>query len=105
RGGGGSAARAPRRAGMMQAEKVAGDLREAHDAVAGLHAPVPGLAATLRRLERRAPQAPDLIGPVAQSLEQALRALEDTRLQLEAAPAQTGLEPATLGRHAERPYS
>src|SRR5262247_3290982 len=96
---------AERRTGMMQAEKVAEDLREAHEAVAGLNSPVPGLAGTLRRLERRAPQAPDLIGPVNQSLEQALRALEDTRLQLEAALAQTGHDPQTLERIEERLFA
>src|SRR4051794_10659073 len=32
---------ADRRTGMMQVEKVAGDLREAHDAVAGSQSPVP----------------------------------------------------------------
>jgi len=96
---------AARRAVMMQAEKVAEDLRDAHEAVAGLNSPVPGLAGTLRRLERRAPQAPDLIGPVNQSLEQALRALEDTRLQLEAALAQTGHDPQTLERIEERLFA
>ena len=39
---------AERRAAMMQAEKIAGDLREAHEAVAGEHSPVPALAAALR---------------------------------------------------------
>ncbi len=49
---------AERRAAMMQAEKVAGDLRDAHDAVAGSGSPVPALSAAVRRLERRAAQAP-----------------------------------------------
>src|ERR1700738_4978884 len=44
---------AERRAAMMQVEKVAGDLRDAHDAVAGDQSPVPALAAAVRRLERR----------------------------------------------------
>ena len=35
---------AERRTAMMQVEKVAGDLREAHDAVAGAQSPVPTLA-------------------------------------------------------------
>src|SRR5262249_53499047 len=60
---------AARRAIMMQAEKVAEDLRDAHEAVAGLNSPVPGLSGTLRRLERRAPQAPDLLRPAAPSPE------------------------------------
>ena len=42
---------------MMQAEKVAEDLRDAHEAVAGSQSPVPMLAAAVRRLERRQAQA------------------------------------------------
>ena len=53
---------ADKRALMMQAEKVAGDLRDAHEALAGAQSPVPVLSAALRRLERRAAQAPGLIG-------------------------------------------
>ena len=51
---------AEQRAAMMQAEKIAGDLRDAHDAVAGSASPVPALAAAVRRLERRGAQAPAL---------------------------------------------
>src|SRR6185437_7492314 len=54
---------ADKRAAMMQAEKVAGDIRDAHDAVAGTQSPVPMLSAAVRRLERRAAQAPALIDP------------------------------------------
>src|SRR6185295_5260982 len=49
---------AQRRAAMMAVEKVAGDLRDAHEAVAGAQSPVPALSAALRRLERRSAQAP-----------------------------------------------
>ncbi len=44
---------ADRRALMMQAEKVAEDLREAHDAIAGANSSVPAFAGVIRRLERR----------------------------------------------------
>ena len=47
---------AERRTTMMQGEKIAGDLREAQDAVSGNHSPVTALAAAVRRLERRAAQ-------------------------------------------------
>ncbi len=81
------AALAERRTTMMQAEKVAEDLRDAHEAVAGSHSPVPGLSATLRRLERRSGQAPALVEPVVRALDHALAALEDVRSHLEAALA------------------
>ena len=76
---------ANRRADMMQAEKVAEDLREAHESLAGSRSPVPSLAASLRRLERRVAQAPALLEPATKALDQALAALEDARANLEAA--------------------
>src|SRR5689334_489380 len=54
---------AEKRAAMMQVEKVAGDLRDAQDAVSGSQSPVPALSAAVRRLERRAAQVPGLIEP------------------------------------------
>ena len=39
---------AERRTAMMQGEKIAGDLREAQDAVSGNHSPVAALAAAAR---------------------------------------------------------
>jgi len=41
---------AERRAAMMQAEKIASDLRDAYEAVAGNSSPVPGFASAIRRL-------------------------------------------------------
>jgi DNA repair protein RecN (Recombination protein N) len=96
---------AERRAIMMQAEKVAEDLREAHEVIAGSHAPAPGLAATLRRLERRASQAPQLIEPAIKALDHALAALDEVRAQLEAALAQAGHDPASLERIEERLFA
>jgi DNA repair protein RecN (Recombination protein N) len=99
------AALAERRTTMMQAEKVAEDLRDAHEAVAGSHSPVPGLSATLRRLERRSGQAPALVEPVSRALDHALAALEDVRLQLDAALAQADHDPRDLERIEERLFA
>ena len=99
------AALAERRTTMMQAEKVAEDLRDAHEAVAGSHSPVPGLSATLRRLERRSGQAPALVEPVARALDHALAALEDVRMQLDAALAQADHDPRDLERIEERLFA
>src|SRR6516165_4485147 len=76
---------AERRAAMMQAEKVAEDLHDAHEGIAGTHSAVPALAAMLRRLERRTGQAPALVAPVVAALDRALAALDDVRVQLEGA--------------------
>ena len=63
---------ATRRTIMMQSEKVAEDLRDAYDALAGSNSSVPALAAVIRRLERRATQAPTLVEPSVKSLDAAL---------------------------------
>ena len=63
---------AERRAAMMQADKVAEDLRDAHEAVAGERSPIASLSAALRRLERRRAQAPALIDPSVKALDVAL---------------------------------
>src|SRR6516225_4534480 len=89
---------ADKRAIMMQAEKVAGDLRDAHEAVAGAQSPVPILSATVRRLERRAAQAPALIEP-------AVKGLDDARGHLDAALRQADHDPGELERIEERLFA
>ncbi len=96
---------AERRAVMMQAEKVADDLRATHEAVAGPTSPVPPLATAARRLERRATQAPALIEPAVKAIDTALTALEEARLQLEAALQLAEYDPAELERSEERLFA
>jgi DNA repair protein RecN (Recombination protein N) len=96
---------AARRTAMMQAEKVAGDLRDAHDAVAGARSAVPMLASAVRRLERRAAQAPALIEPAVKSLDAALHALEDARGHLETALRTADHDPRELERIEERLFA
>jgi DNA repair protein RecN (Recombination protein N) len=96
---------AERRTGMMQAEKVAEDLRDAHDVIAGAGSSVPALAGVIRRLERRAPQAPSLVEPAVKALDTALTALEETRGHLEAALRTADFDPAELERIEERLFS
>jgi DNA repair protein RecN (Recombination protein N) len=96
---------ADRRAGMMQAEKVAGDLRDAHEAVAGASSPVPALSAAVRRLERRTAQAPALIEPAVKSLDAALTALDEARGHLDAALRAADHDPLELERIEERLFA
>src|SRR5215475_6002401 len=96
---------AERRAVMMQAEKVAEDLRGAHEVAAGNHSPVASLSAALRRLERRTGQAPALVEPVVKALDHALAALDDVRTHLEAALAQADHDPRDLERIEERLFA
>src|SRR6185295_7329901 len=96
---------AERRAGMMQAEKIAEDLRDALDAVGGANSPVPTLAAALRRLERRAAQARPLIEPAVKGIDAALAALEETRGHLETALRMADYDPHELERIEERLFA
>jgi DNA repair protein RecN (Recombination protein N) len=96
---------AERRTVMMQGEKVAADLRDALDAVTGSASPVPGLAAAVRRLERRQGQAPALIAPAVKAFDVALTALDEARSDLERALAAADHDPAELERIEERLFA
>src|SRR5262249_14855118 len=96
---------ADRRTGMMQAEKVAEDLREAFEIIAGSSSSVPALSGAIRRLERRAAQAPTLVEPTVKALDAALTALDETRAHLEAALRTADFDPAELERIEERLFA
>jgi DNA repair protein RecN (Recombination protein N) len=96
---------ADRRNGMMQAEKVAEDLRDAQDAVSGKASPVPALAAAVRRLERRQGQAPAFIEPAVKALDAALTALDEANLHIDRALATAAFDPYELERIEERLFA
>jgi len=96
---------ADRRTAMMQAEKSAEDLRATHEAVSGPLSPVPPLATALRRLERRAAQAPALIEPVVKAIDSALSALDEARVHLEHALRVAEYDPLELERLEERLFA
>jgi DNA repair protein RecN (Recombination protein N) len=96
---------AERRAAMMQAEKVADDLRSTHDSLAGPNSPVSPLASAVRRLERRAAQAPALVDPVTKAIDAALTALDEARLQLEQALQLADYDPQELEKIEERLFA
>ena len=96
---------AERRGAMMQAEKVAEDLRATHEAISGPQSPVPPLATAVRRLERRAVQAPALIGPIVKALDAALSALDEARTHVEQALGVAQYDPPELERIEERLFA
>ncbi|MGB8397962.1 DNA repair protein RecN [Bradyrhizobium sp.] len=96
---------AERRTTMMQGEKIASDLREAQEAVGGAHSPVPALSAAVRRLERRAANAPDLVGPAVKAIDAAINALEEADQHLNAALIAADFDPAELERIEERLFA
>jgi len=96
---------AERRTAMMQAEKVAEDLRDAYEVIAGGNSSVPALSGVIRRLERRVAQAPTLVEPTVKALDAALTALDETRAHLEAALRTADFDPAELERIEERLFA
>jgi DNA repair protein RecN (Recombination protein N) len=96
---------AERRATMMQIDKVAEDLRDAHAAVAGEHSPIASLSAALRRLERRRGQAPALIDPAIKAIDASLTALDEAGSHLDAALRAANHDPRELDRIEERLFA
>ena len=96
---------AERRALMMQAEKIAADLRDAQEAIAGETSAVTSLAGVMRRLDRRRAQAPALIEPVVKAIDATLVALDGAQAALETALRETAFEPGELERVEERLFA
>jgi DNA repair protein RecN (Recombination protein N) len=66
---------------------------------------VPAISAALRRLERRASQAPSLIEPAVKALDAALTALDDARGHLDQALRTADHDPRELERIEERLFA
>jgi DNA repair protein RecN (Recombination protein N) len=96
---------AEKRTMMMQIDKVAEDLRDAHDAVAGEGSPIASLSAALRRLERRRAQAPALIDPAVRAIDASLTALDEADSHLDAALRAANHDPRELDRIEERLFA
>ena len=96
---------AARRQAMMQGEKVFADIREARDHLSGDAAVMPVLLSVSRRLQRRMPQAPDLIEPSVKALEDAIEALESATRTVEAALEACAVDPNELERCEERLFA
>ncbi|MEE1609992.1 DNA repair protein RecN [Microvirga sp. CF3016] len=96
---------AERRVIMMQSEKVAQDLNEAYEVVAGNTSPVNELSAAVRKLERRGAQAPALVEPSVKALDAALVAIDEARAALEEAIRATEYDPRELEQTEERLFA
>jgi len=96
---------AERRTAMMQGEKIAGDLRDAQEAVSGNHSPIAALAAAVRRLERRAGNSPTLVEPAVKAIDTAINALEEADQHLTAALIAADFDPSELERIEERLFA
>jgi len=96
---------AERRAAMMRAEKTAGDISEAQDVLEGPASPLPALSGLLRRLQRKAAEAPGLLEEIVKSLDDALVALDSTQAAVEAAMRAADFDPRALEMTEERLFA
>ncbi len=96
---------AAERTRMMQAEKVTGELRDAHGALSGEHSPTAELSSLMRRLERRSAQAPALIEPSVKAIDAAIEALELAEQTVERALRDARFDPRELERAEERLFA
>ena len=96
---------AGRRQLMMNAEKLAAELADTLDALRGEGTSGARLAAALRRIERQASVAPDLLGPVAAAIARVLEETNAAQAKIEEALAATAFEPEALERAEERLFA
>jgi DNA repair protein RecN (Recombination protein N) len=96
---------AEQRAAMMRAEKIAGDIQDAHEVLAGPGAASPQLASLLRRLQRKAAEAPGLLDDVIKALDDALVSLDAAQSGVEAAIRATEHDPRQLELTEERLFA
>lgn len=93
------------RATMMRAEKIAAEIGEAQELFAGNNSPVPPLASLLRRLERKAGEAPGLLDDTIKALDEALLALDAAESGIGAAMRATEFDPKRLEEAEERLFA
>jgi len=90
------------RAAMMRAEKSAADISEAQDVLSGPASAVPALSALLRRLQRKAAEAPGLLDDVVAALDEALVSLDAAQAAADEAMRRAEFDPRRLEEAEER---
>lgn len=96
---------ADKRADMMRAEKSAGDIAEAQELLSGANSPVPALSGLLRRLQRKAADAPALLDPIVKALDEALISLDGAQAAADAAMRAAEYDPEALEKAEERLFA
>ncbi|MEM8749127.1 MAG: DNA repair protein RecN [Pseudomonadota bacterium] len=96
---------AGRRQTMMAAEKIATDIDEAHQVLAGQGSPVPTLVSAMRKLERKSDQAPGLLDGCIEAFGSALDALTTAEAELEHALRLSEFDPQELENAEERLFA
>lgn len=92
-----------RRQHLMQLEKSADEVRDAEEILNGPHAPGVSLSALLRRLSRQNPDS--IFGPLVETLDASLVALDRTNEALEDLKRQMAYDPHELEQVEERLFA
>ncbi|AZO13855.1 DNA repair protein RecN [Mesorhizobium sp. M2A.F.Ca.ET.043.05.1.1] len=93
------------RAQMMRVEKIAAEIHDAQDVLSGPSSPLPQLASLLRRLQRKAGEAPGLLDDVVKSLDEAMISLDAAQSGVEGALRATEYDPQRLEKAEERLFA
>ena len=87
---------ADERATMMNAEKIAAEVREAEQLLSGDGSPIGELSSLLRRLTRKSTQAPEFLDPIITPLDQALLSLDSVQAEIDSAIRAMDFDPQRL---------
>jgi DNA repair protein RecN (Recombination protein N) len=87
---------AERRQRLMQLEKSADEVRDAHDILNGPSAPTAALSSLMRRLMRKADNGASVFQPLIESLDTTLNALDQTSEAIETLKREMAFDPAEL---------
>lgn len=93
------------RSTMMKSEKIATDVNEASEFLSGQASPIPSLASLVRRLERKANEAPQLLEPVINAIDEALDSLARAQDGIEEAMRAIDFDPRVLEQTEERLFA
>lgn len=96
---------AEQRAHMMRAEKIASDVTDAQDVLSGPSSSVPSLASLLRRLQRKADDAPGLLDGIIAALDAALISLDEAQVAVDEALRAIEFDPRVLESAEERLFA
>ncbi len=96
---------AGRRQTMMAAEKIAGDINEAYEVLAGSTSPTPTLISAMRKLERKSDSAPGLLTTAIEAFGVAIDGLSQAESELEHALRLSEFDPQELDNAEERLFA
>ncbi|MCO6392256.1 DNA repair protein RecN [Aliihoeflea aestuarii] len=96
---------AEQRADMMRSEKIATEINDALDVLSGQGSAVPQLASLLRRLQRKAEEAPALLDPIILPLDEALISLDAAQTAVDEALRAIEFDPQVLEQAEERLFA